>query len=263
MDAFAVDPASLRRAHASGARAGLSLPQKLLLLAAAAGAAAVLGLSSAPFYWFALAASALFLLVIGLQIGAAIEGAGASRAEAAGPGPPRTWPLYSVLVPLHGEAAVARQLVEAMNGLDYPAESLETLFLVEEDDGATAEALRAARPPAHARIILVPEGSPRTKPRALNHGLGLARGVYVTVFDAEDIPEPDQLKRAVRMFETAPRHVRCLQARLAVDNLADGWLPLMFAIEYATLFDAIKCGLARSAMPLALGGTSNHFRGIM
>jgi cellulose synthase/poly-beta-1,6-N-acetylglucosamine synthase-like glycosyltransferase len=253
-----------QRFWASAARAGLSPPQRALLVALLAGVAALLLLAEAPVSWLMMLAGALFLLVIGVQVGAAIESTSVpslSTGERADDHrSDRAWPAYSVLVPLHREAPVARQLVEAMRRLDYPEESLDILFLVEADDPETAAALWAAGPPASARIVTVPPGHPRTKPRALNHGLALAAGVYVTVFDAEDIPEPDQLKRAVRLFERAPGQVRCLQARLAIDNLADGWLPLMSGIEYAALFDSIKCGLARAAMPVALGGTSNHFR---
>jgi glycosyltransferase XagB len=39
-------------------------------------------------------------------------------------------------------------------------------------------------------------------------------------------------------------------------------LPYFFAIGYATLFDVINPGLAALGLPLPLGGTSNHFRGI-
>ncbi len=34
----------------------------------------------------------------------------------------------------------------------------------------------------------------------------------------------------------------------------------MMAIEYMALFDSLKCGLSLAAMPVPLGGTSNHFR---
>jgi glycosyltransferase XagB len=256
---------SLRRpAEASGAQAGLSRPQKALLAAIALSAAWVCGAAADPLAWLALAASALFLPVIAVQLGAAIESAGAPGRDpqrpATAPGAARSWPPYTILAPLHREAAVAPQLVEAMRRLDYPARSLQILFLVESDDAETAAALRAVGLPAHAQVVVVPDGQPRTKPRALNHGLALARGDFVTVFDAEDIPEPNQLQRAVLAFEGAPRAAMCVQARLAIDNIADGWLPLMLAIEYAALFDTIKCGLAHSAMPVALGGTSNHFR---
>lgn len=107
---------------------------------------------------------------------------------------------------------------------------------------------------------MAPAGEPRTKPRALNVALPLLRGEFVTVFDAEDIPEPGQLRLAAERFAQAPPRLACLQARLAIDNFADGWLPQLFAIEYAALFDVINVGLADLRLPFPLGGTSNHFR---
>ncbi len=261
MDAFPIDAGT---AHPdAGARDGLSGPQKILLLGIVLIAAIVAVAAPSPLTWFMLAASAVFVPVILVLLGAAIQSHSDASPDLEGlvrdSAKRRHWPAYSILVPLYREAAVARQLIEAMATLDYPRQSLEILFLVECDDHETAAAL-AADLPGHGRIVIVPAGEPRTKPRALNYGLARASGDYVTVFDAEDIPEPDQLKRAVLLFERAPRHVQCVQGRLHIDNIADGWLPLMQAIEYMALFDSLKCGLALSALPVPLGGTSNHFR---
>jgi cellulose synthase/poly-beta-1,6-N-acetylglucosamine synthase-like glycosyltransferase len=43
------------------------------------------------------------------------------------------------------------------------------------------------------------------------------------VFDAEDRPAPDQLHRALDVF-LADETIACVQARLTIDNTADGWL---------------------------------------
>ncbi len=110
--------------------------------------------------------------------------------------------------------------------------------------------------------MVAPEGVPRTKPRALNVAMPFARGSLVAVFDAEDLPEPRQLRRAATRFASAPPNVACLQASLAIDNGALNWMTALFAIEYAALFDVYNRGLALMGMPLFLGGTSNHFRGI-
>ncbi len=245
-----------------GARDGLSWLQKALLLTLALGAVPA-GLSApGAATSLMLAASALFLMAIAVLLGAAIESLGAARSmpiDGRAREQPGGWPTYSILVALYREAAVADQLLRAMAALDYPPERLEILFLLESDDPETALAL-APGLPAHARLVIVPDGEPRTKPRALNHGLAQATGTYLTVFDAEDIPDPDQLKQAVMLFEQASPRLQCLQGRLCIDNLADGWLPLMMAIEYMALFDSLKCGLARAGLPVPLGGTSNHFR---
>jgi cellulose synthase/poly-beta-1,6-N-acetylglucosamine synthase-like glycosyltransferase len=109
-------------------------------------------------------------------------------------------------------------------------------------------------------ILSAPPGHPRTKPRALNVALPLARGVYTVVYDAEDVPDPDQLRLAVDAFAASGPEVACLQAHLAIDNTDDSFLTRCFTLEYAALFDVINPGLARLRLPVPLGGTSNHFR---
>ena len=169
-------------------------------------------------------------------------------------------PHYSVLVPLRDEPAVVPNLVAALSALDYPRSKLEVFFLIEADDASTREALRKLRLPPGFAIFEVPAGVPGTKPRALNAGLLLSLGELVTVYDAEDRPEPDQLRRAAALFARSRSDVACLQARLAIYNSDNGLLPRLFAIEYAALFDIFNVGLARLGLPIGLGGTSNHFR---
>ncbi|WP_421020609.1 hypothetical protein, partial [Klebsiella pneumoniae] len=91
---------------------------------------------------------------------------------------------------------------------------------------------------AYTRIVIVPDGMPRTKPRALCYSLTFARGAYVTVYDAEDQPGPDQLLMAVAAFSAGDPKLGCLQARLNVYNCRESWLTRQFAIEYTALFDA-------------------------
>jgi hypothetical protein len=187
-------------------------------------------------------------------------GLGAGRGAAVPQCSDRALPTYTVLVALHREAAIAPRLVASLAALDYPQAKMEVFFLLEQNDGATRDALLAANPPANFRVITVPAGEPRTKPRALNVGLMLAKGELLTVFDAEDRPDPDQLRKAAALFATASPRVACVQARLAIANAANGLLPCLFAIEYAALFDLFNVGIARGTLPMALGGTSNHFR---
>jgi cellulose synthase/poly-beta-1,6-N-acetylglucosamine synthase-like glycosyltransferase len=132
--------------------------------------------------------------------------------------------------------------------------------VIEAEDEEMRAALAALPIPARFHVVTAPPGMPRTKPRALNIALPLARGEFVTVYDAEDVPHPGQLRLAVDTFARAPLDLGCLQARLVIDNTEDGWVTRFFTIEYATLFDVINPGLAALDLPVPLGGTSNHFR---
>jgi len=168
-------------------------------------------------------------------------------------------PVYSVLVPLRDEVEMVEQLCTAIGRLDYPAEKLDVIFVVESRSHATLNALRRRLDDARYSIVEVPDALPRTKPKALDFALPLCRGEFVVVFDAEDRPRPDQLLRIVEQFRRRPGIV-CIQARLVIDNGPSGPLPALFAGEYAGLFAVFLPALARWGLVAPLGGTSNHFR---
>jgi cellulose synthase/poly-beta-1,6-N-acetylglucosamine synthase-like glycosyltransferase len=169
-------------------------------------------------------------------------------------------PRYSALVPLYREAEILSDLVAGMAALDYPAAKLEVLIVLEAEDKETRAALADLDLPGNIRPVVVPDKGPRTKPKALNYALELVRSPYVVVYDAEDIPEPDQLRRALAAFADGGPDIACVQARLGIHNTRQGWLPRQFALEYASLFDAQLPSLQRLGLPIPLGGTSNHFR---
>ena len=167
-------------------------------------------------------------------------------------------PTYSVLVPLFREAAIVPDLVAALAALDYPRDRLEILLILENVDHTTQAAVRSTELPAHMSVLVVPDGEPRTKPRALNYALTFATGDYVVVYDAEDLPEPGQLRLAVAALTSTPR-LGCVQARLNIYNSDETWLTRQFTIEYTALFDCLLPTLERLRLPVPLGGTSNHF----
>jgi cellulose synthase/poly-beta-1,6-N-acetylglucosamine synthase-like glycosyltransferase len=171
-----------------------------------------------------------------------------------------TLPTYTVLVPLYREAEVVGRLLTSLRQLDYPRRKLQVILLCEADDTDTLAALYEANPGPPFEIVLVKPSHPRTKPKVCNIGLARARGQHVVIYDAEDRPEPDQLKKAVAAFRRLPRDVVCLQAKLDYRNPDTNLLTRFFAAEYGTFFDMLLPSLARRGLPVPLGGTSNHFR---
>ncbi|HEV7439819.1 MAG TPA: glycosyltransferase, partial [Methylobacterium sp.] len=165
-------------------------------------------------------------------------------------------PVYTVLVALCREAAVVPRLEGALTRLDYPATKLDIKLVIEADDAGTAAAIAAEALPPWFEVVVVPPGLPRTKPRALNAALPLARGACLVVYDAEDVPDPGQLRRAAARFVAGGPDLACLQGRLVIDNAADTWLTRCFALEYTALFDVLGPALAHWRLPTPLGGTS-------
>ncbi|EKD58154.1 MAG: hypothetical protein ACD_57C00014G0001, partial [uncultured bacterium] len=172
----------------------------------------------------------------------------------------KTLPLYSILCPLFKEASVLPQFLDSIQKIDWPKSKLEVLLLLEENDKETIEVANNTKLPSYFKIIIVPESQPKTKPKACNYGLHFAQGEYVVIYDAEDIPNPQQLKKAHLAFSQANPQTICLQAKLNYYNPNHNLLTKLFTAEYSLWFDVVLPGLQSIDTTIPLGGTSNHFR---
>ena len=173
----------------------------------------------------------------------------------------KEYPVYTVLVPLFEEPEqVLKNIINAINNLDYPKNKLDVIFLFEGNDYRTINMAKSLRPPSSWRFFYVPNGTPITKPKACNYGLYFARGKYLVIYDAEDMPEPNQLKRALLAFQNSSGKYGCFQAYLNYYNRNENFLTKMFTLEYTYWFDYMLSGLHKFKLPIPLGGTSNHFR---
>lgn len=173
--------------------------------------------------------------------------------------PHYSWPTYTIFCPLYKEGKVIPQFIHAMERLDYPPDKLQIMLLLEEDDRETIRNIRAQQLPSQFEIVIVPDSQPKTKPKALNYGLQHARGEMVVIYDAEDVPESDQLKKAVLAFKKSSSRTVCVQAKLNYYNPRQNVLTRLFTAEYSLWFDLVLPGLQSIHAPIPLGGTSNHF----
>lgn len=169
-------------------------------------------------------------------------------------------PTVSILVPLFRETEIAPRLIARLARLDYPRALLDICLVTEEGDTATRAMLEATHLPPWMRSLTVPEGKLKTKPRALNYALEFCRGSIVGIYDAEDAPAPDQLRRMVAHFHSCGPKVACLQGALDFYNARANWLSRCFTAEYAAWFRVILPGFARLGLPVPLGGTTLFFR---
>ncbi|MBI1261965.1 MAG: glycosyltransferase [Rhizobiales bacterium] len=169
-------------------------------------------------------------------------------------------PIYTIIVPLFRESAVLPVIAHALQRLDYPAAKLDIKLVFEESDPQTYADAKALNLPGHIEFIRVPDSLPRTKPKACNYALPFVRGRYAVVYDAEDMPEPDQLRKAIAAFDLGDPRLACVQAQLNYYNWNENWLTRQFALEYAAFFDLLLPALDQLRLPIPLGGTSTHFR---
>ncbi|WP_245410997.1 glycosyltransferase family 2 protein [Microvirga flavescens] len=251
---------SARYAHLSN-HVDIGAPQiALLSLAAFAVSFTLVAASERAVMALASLMSPLFFGNVTLRLAAAFLPSSTSSSLLEHAVPDAQLPTYTVIAALYREECVAPRLVSALSRLDYPPEKLDIKLVLEEDDAQTRAVLEALDLPGFMEVIIAPPGAPRTKPRALNVALPLARGALTVLYDAEDVPEPNQLRLAAAAFARASAETACFQAHLTIDNTKDNWLTRLFTLEYAILFDVINPGLVEVGCPIPLGGTSNHFR---
>ena len=167
-------------------------------------------------------------------------------------------PSFTLLIPLYKERAVLPKLLNGLSKLDYPKHKLDIKLVLEADDEDTYQAATQMKPSYQFDIIRVPLSEPRTKPKACNYAMAFAKGDIITIYDAEDIPNSDQLRKVAEMFDAAPENVTTIQAKLRYYNADKNLLTRFFDIEYAILFEHLLAGLERLHIPIPLGGTSNH-----
>ncbi|MGO9160090.1 MAG: glycosyltransferase family 2 protein [Streptosporangiaceae bacterium] len=239
--------------------------QAALVLAAAAAIAAFVLAPLASVQVLVVVVGLLFMAGVAFKFAVCMTGARRERHEAVTGADvaalrDEDLPTYTVLAPLYREANVIGDLIANLAQLDYPVDKLDVLLLLEEDDAETIAAAKAAGLPQWMSLILVPQGAPQTKPKACNVGLFFARGEYLVIFDAEDRPDHDQLKKAVIAFSRGSDRMVCVQAALNYWNVYENFLTRMFTAEYSFWFDYMLPGLDALRLPIPLGGTSNHFR---
>ena len=171
-----------------------------------------------------------------------------------------TLPVYTILLPVYKEDKLIRKLIWNLRSLDYPQAKLDVKLLIEEVDDKTLNAVRNLDFPANFEVIVVPAHQPQTKTKACNYGLHFSRGEYLAIYDAEDVPDSDQLKKVVCQFRKLPEEFVVLQGALNYFNKNENLLTRMFTLEYSYWFDYMLTGLETLDVPIPLGGTSNHFK---
>mgnify|MGYP002633107271 CR=1 FL=1 len=171
-----------------------------------------------------------------------------------------TLPVVSVLVPLFREEQILHRLIDRLSRLEYPKHKLEICLVLEVSDKITRAAVNKIGLPDWFRVVLVPTSTVKTKPRAMNYALNFCRGTIIGIYDAEDAPDPLQIKHVTAHLAKADPSVACVQGYLDYYNARQNWLTRCFTIEYAGWFRVMLHGVDNLGLPVPLGGTSVFFR---
>ena len=142
---------------------------------------------------------------------------------------------FTLLLPARHEEDVIQGTIQRMVDLNYPAELVQVLVVIEAGDHGTlakvTEKLDALYRQEIYNVRLVTFSDlPINKPHGLNKGLREATGDIVTIFDAEDAPHPDilQLVNTVVTREDAP----VVQCGVQLMNHRDHWFSALNVLEY-------------------------------
>ena len=210
---------------------------------------------------FCLFMSGLLILNTLLKLAATIAGwRSAQQKPPQSAALPVRLPTVTLLVPLFKEKDIAAHLIRRLSALDYPRALLDVCLVLEAGDDTTQAAIAQTDLPSWIRPIVVPNGTLKTKPRALNYAMTFAHGSIIGVYDAEDAPARDQLRVVAHHFANARQDVACLQGTLDYYNSTSNWLTRCFTLEYASWFRVVLPGFARLGLVVPLGGTTLFFR---
>lgn len=178
--------------------------------------------------------------------------------------PMSAWPPVTVQLPIYNEQHVAERLIDACAGLDYPPDKLQIQVLDDSDDNTTALALAAAqRWQQQGLEITVVRRDNRTgyKAGALAHGLTLAKGEYIAIFDADFVPPPDYLRRTMPYFsESGNERIGFVQARWGHLNRGYSWLTRCQSLALDGHFIVEQTARASAGYAFGFNGSAGIWR---
>lgn len=186
---------------------------------------------------------------------ALVEGFTASTA-------PEAWPVVTTQIPLFNERAVARRVIEAAAAMEYPAGRHEIQVLDDSTD-ETRNIVDAVCAELRERGVDVKavrrDSREHFKAGALAHGLRTARGEFVSVFDADFVPERDFLRRLIPLIVSEPA-AACVQGRWGHLNAGESWMTEALALGIDGHFGVEQSGRGWNGLLLNFNGTGGIWR---
>ncbi len=151
------------------------------------------------------------------------------------------YPSVDVLIPAHNEGVVIEDTLKAMMRLEYPG--LLNIYLLDDNSTDNTAEITMHFSSLFSRInyILVPKGEPKGKSRVLNYGLSITTSKYFIVYDADNQPEPEAVKRLVEVSETTKRAAGAV-GYVKTINAETNSLTRMISLEFQVFQLLMQCG---------------------
>lgn len=166
-------------------------------------------------------------------------------------------PLVSIIVPVKDEEKVVARLLGALLNLDYPSDKKEIIVVNDASSDKTEEICnKYASSNAGIAVFSRPEST--TKAAALNYGVRCSRGEIIATFDADSVPEPDALLKAVTYFEDVT--VAAVQGRICSINADENMLTKFLSYEGGVQYEVYMAGKDELNLFVSLAGTCQFVR---
>jgi len=170
-------------------------------------------------------------------------------------------PRVTVQLPMYNERFVARRIIEKACRIDYPPEKLQIQVLDDSTDETVriaSEVVERARRDGIDIEYIHREDRTGFKAGALANGMKTATGEFITIFDADFVPDPDILARSIHYF-TDP-DVCVVQTRWEHLNREDSMLTRSQAIFLDGHFMIEHVARNRSGRFMSFNGTAGTWR---
>ncbi len=128
-------------------------------------------------------------------------------------------PRITIQLPVYNEKYVVKRLISAVCNIDYPKELIDIQILDDSTDGTTIVAKECVdnfKQQGFDMHYIHREDRVGFKAGALAEGLKTARGEYISVFDADFVPQRDILKKTIHFFSN--KSVGMVQTRWSYLN---------------------------------------------
>lgn len=151
--------------------------------------------------WFVFGLTVVFLVYFAYATPIIVLGVWRYKKRGFGDEPGEDWdpPNVSVLVPVKNEEKVIGRLLDALVRLDYPKENLEVIVVEDESKDRTLKICNGFAE-RYTWIKVFHRDSSLGKGDALNYAFHKSSGEIIATFDADDIPEPQAVTKALRYF---------------------------------------------------------------
>jgi len=166
-------------------------------------------------------------------------------------------PKISLIVPVKDEGTVITKCLDSLLSIDYPKDKME-IIVVEGDSKDATKEICDTYSRKDKTIKVLHEGTSNGKPGALNLALPHVTGEIVGVFDADNVPERNVLRRIASYFQDAT--VTAVQGRTISLNARQNMLTRVASMEERLWFEGTLMGKEKLGLFIPLTGSCAFIR---